>query len=143
MAKTLLLERVAWASARSRDYDSTRRTLDLVDDTYDQRSDGTEEPEWVYWLNRREIDVMAGRCLIELGQPMQAEPLLSAAIDSYDQSHAREVALYQTWLAESYARAGVFDAAHSTLTRARKTSNGVNSARLERRITDIDRLLSA
>ncbi|GAA1224911.1 hypothetical protein GCM10009676_03260 [Prauserella halophila] len=141
VARALLLERLAWASARSRDHDSTRRTLDAVDDSYDQSTDGTEEPEWVYWLDRKEIDVMAGRCLIELGDPTAAEPLLSAAIDAYNPGHAREVALYQTWLAESYARAGVVDAAQSTLTTARKTSQGINSTRLDRRITDIERLL--
>jgi excinuclease UvrABC ATPase subunit len=33
------------------------------------------------------------------------------------------VALYRTWLAESYARAGVFDAARSVLSKARKAAD--------------------
>ena len=78
-----------------------------MDDAYEERADGTEEPEWVYWLDRKEIDVMAGRCLIELGDPLSAQPLLSAAIAAYTPEHAREVALYQTWLAESYGRHSV------------------------------------
>src|SRR5256885_7018119 len=53
-----------------------------------------------YWLDRKEIDVMAGRCLIELGDPASAEPLLSTAIASYAPEHAREVGLYRTLLAE-------------------------------------------
>jgi transcriptional regulator with XRE-family HTH domain len=80
VARTLLLERVAWASARVRDADGARRALDAVDDTYESRSDRFEEPRWTYWLNRSEIDVMAGRCMIELGDPASAEPLLSEAI---------------------------------------------------------------
>jgi transcriptional regulator with XRE-family HTH domain len=141
VVRTLLLERVAWASARSRDYAGTRRALDAVDDAYENRSPGVVEPEWVYWLNRSEIDVMAGRCLIELGRPHAAEPLLANAIDSYDTDHSREVALYLSWLAEAYARADTFDAAQDTLARARRTARGINSARLDLRISQVARLL--
>lgn len=141
VVRALLLERVAWASARARDADGARRALDAVDDSFDQRSLGTDEPEWVYWLDRNEIDVMKGRCLMELGQPAAAEPLLSAAIARYDSQHAREVALYRTWLAESYGRAGLLDAAHDTLQRARKAARHASSARLDRRVQDVEALL--
>jgi transcriptional regulator with XRE-family HTH domain len=137
----LLWERLAWASARSRDYAGTRRALDAVDDTYENRSPGVIEPEWVYWLDRNEINVMAGRCLIELGRPHTAEPLLANAIDSYDADHAREVALYLSWLAEAYARVGTVDAARDTLARARRTARGINSARLDLRINQVGNLL--
>jgi hypothetical protein len=143
VVRTLLLERVAWASARSRDADGARRALDTVDDTYESRSDGIEEPEWTYWLNRSEIDVMAARCMIELGDPSSAEPLLSGAIATYDPEHVREVALYQTWLAESYVRSGELDAGRTTLARARKLALRAKSARLTARVATIDRLLSA
>lgn len=141
VVRALFLERVAWASARARDFDGTRRALDQVGDVYEHRSTDVDEPEWVYWLDRKEIDVMAGRCLIELGDPTTAEPLLSGAIAAYTPDHAREVALYQTWLAESYARTGVVDAARDTLNRARKTAWGVNSTRLDARLDDVARLL--
>lgn len=49
----------------------SRRALDAVDDAYDQRSPDICEPEWVYWLNRTEIDVMAARCHIETGRAMR------------------------------------------------------------------------
>ncbi|MGB8994309.1 MAG: helix-turn-helix transcriptional regulator [Pseudonocardiaceae bacterium] len=141
VVRTLLWERVAWASARSRDYVGARRALNAVDDAYENRSPGVVEPEWVYWLNRNEIDVMVGRCLIELGRPRAAEPLLTNAIDSYNTDHAREVALYLSWLAEAYARAGIVDAAHHTLARARRIAHGINSARLDLRINQVAELL--
>ncbi|MGH3697160.1 MAG: helix-turn-helix domain-containing protein [Pseudonocardiaceae bacterium] len=141
--RALLLERVAWASARSRDYARTRRALDAVDEAYENRSPEIFEPEWVYWLDRNEIDVMAGRCLIELGSPGAAEPLLTRAIGSYDTDHAREVALYLSWLAEAYARAGVLDAGRDTLSRARKTTRGINSTRLKLRIDEVENLLQS
>lgn len=91
-------------------------------------------------MNRGEIDVMAGRCLIELGEPARAEPLLSNAIDGYEADHVREVALYMSWLAESYARVGEMDAARDTLVRAREVSHGVNSVRLDTRIQEVEGL---
>ena len=84
---------------------------------------------------------MAGRCLIELGRPHAAEPLLTNAIGSYNTAHAREVALYLSWLAEAYARAGTVDAARDTLARARRTARGINSARLDLRINQVGSLL--
>lgn len=115
--------------------------LDAVDDTYDQRSDGAAEPEWVYWLNRTEIDVMAARCLIELGQPTTVEPLLTRALAGYNHDHAREVALYQTWLAEGHARTGDLDAAREVLARIDTTAIDAGSTRLHRRIAAVDRLI--
>lgn len=141
IVRTLLLERVAWASARSRDRDAAQRALDAVDDAYEARSPDIAEPQWVYWMSRDEIDVMAGRCLIELGDPASAAPLLTRAIDEYDEDHAREVALYQTWLAESYARAGELDAARGVIEKARTATSDVNSARLVRRVEEIERLV--
>ncbi|WP_083935896.1 helix-turn-helix domain-containing protein [Saccharomonospora halophila] len=141
LVRALLLERVAWASARARDRDGTRRALDAVDEAYERRSAGAAEPEWVYWLDRNEIDVMAGRCLIELGDPVTAEPLLSGALAAYTPEHAREVALYRTWLAESCARAGVFDAARTTLDHARGAATEASSTRLDTRIAEVERLV--
>ncbi|QFZ23346.1 helix-turn-helix domain-containing protein [Saccharothrix syringae] len=141
VVRALLLERVAWASAKTGDRDATLRALDAVDDTYEQRSPGIEEPEWVYWLNRAEIDVMAGRCMIELGTPDRAEPLLSAAVATYPEEHSREVALYLSWLAESYARTGELDAATATLERARRFAARMPSARTDERFKTLEGLL--
>jgi len=91
-------------------------------------------------MNREEIDVMAGRCLIELGEPKAAEPLLARAIASYNVDHAREVGLYLSWLAEAYLGTGELDAARSTLARARKNSSAANSTRLDRRIAEVEAL---
>ncbi|MEA5367193.1 helix-turn-helix transcriptional regulator [Amycolatopsis sp., V23-08] len=141
VVRTLLLERLAWASARARDREATRRALDEVDVAFERRTDDVPEPERVYWMSRDEIDVMAGRCLIELGDPVAAAPLLTAAIARYDEAHAREVALYRTWLAESYARAGELDAARAALAEAQGGSADVNSARLVRRMGEVELLI--
>ncbi|MGI6871822.1 hypothetical protein [Amycolatopsis sp. 3B14] len=94
-------------------------------------------------MNRKEIDV-AGRVLIELGQPpAPAEPLLSRAIGEYTAEHVREVAHYEAWLAEAFARSGELDAARATVRHARQASASVNSARLERRVGMVERMIGA
>lgn len=141
VVRALLLERVAWASAKAGDVEGTRRALDQVDDAYENRSPGIEEPEWVYWLNRSEIDVMAGRCLIEIGDPGKAEPLLSKAVASYPVGHSREVALYLSWLAESYARTGNLDAARQTLSRVKDYASRMPSTRTDDRLRLVEALV--
>ena len=76
--KALLLERVAWADAKSGDLVSCERALGQVEENFDHAKP-EDDPDWVYWLNREEIDVMAGRCFTELKQPARAEPLLRTA----------------------------------------------------------------
>ncbi|MBP2322751.1 hypothetical protein JOF56_003136 [Kibdelosporangium banguiense] len=141
LVETLLLERVAWASAKAQDGESALRALDAVDDAYERRSPGIPESEWVYWLNRAEIDVMAGRVLIELREPGKAEPLLSGAVADYPEEHSREVALYLTWLAESYERAGALDAARQTLGRVREFASRMPSARTDDRVRHVEALV--
>jgi hypothetical protein len=142
IVRALLSERLAWAAARVHDPEATRRALDAVDDAYDQRVPTIAEPEWVYWINRTEIDVMAARCLIELGTPSEAEPLLTRALAGYNPAHAREVALYQTWLAEGHARAGDLDAARVILDRIAGTAAHAISVRLQRRIAAVNHLIN-
>lgn len=138
--RALLLERVAWASARARDRDGTRRALDAVDDSYDARTPDIPEPDIVYWLDRDEINVMAGRCFVELGDGASAQPLLTRAIDKYDPDHVREIGLYQTWLAEAFLRSAQFDAAQETLS---QITRDTGSERLNRRIAEVERLMTS
>lgn len=139
VVRTLFLERLAWSSAKAGEHEATRRTLDEVNETYERR--GPDEPEWVYWLDRKEIDVMAGRCLIELGRPADAEPLLSSAIANYPAEHAREIALYLSWLAEAHARAGDADVAWESLQHARSYVDTMPSERANSRLAAVEQLL--
>lgn len=141
VVRTLLLERVAWAAARAGDRAATDRALDAVDDAFELRSPDAPEPEWVYWLDRAEVDVMAARCRIQLGDPVTAAPLLAAAIAGYPQEHSREVALYLSWLAESHARTGALDAAVHTLDDARAHAARMPSDRVTARLRAVDELI--
>jgi hypothetical protein len=71
VTRALLLERVAWAAAKSSDLHECERTLGMVEDSF-SAGPRDNDPDWVYWLNREEIDVMAGRCYTT-GSPKSLE----------------------------------------------------------------------
>jgi transcriptional regulator with XRE-family HTH domain len=93
-ARALLLERLSWAYARAGDVEATVRTLAEVDEAYAGRSQDDGDPLWVYWLNPEEIEVMAGRCWVQLRRPLRAVPALEHALGVYRQDLERESALY-------------------------------------------------
>jgi tetratricopeptide (TPR) repeat protein len=138
--KALLLERVAWAHACAGERTQTERALDAVDAAFEQRR-AEEDPPWVYWLDRDEIDVMAGRCYTELRRPAEAVPLLSAVLERYGNARAREAALYTSWLAESHLHAGEIDRAGAAAFRVLELADRVNSARSDERLAYLHRAL--
>ena len=138
--RALLLERAAWADAKSGDLASCERALGLVEDNLCENKSG-EEPDWVYWLNRQEVDVMAGRCYTELNRPAKAEALLRGALSGYDDAFIRENSLYLSWLSEDYILLGEIDAACEVATQILELRSRANSARTEERLRHLARLL--
>ena len=138
--KALLLERVAWADAKSGDLISCERALGQVEDNYNHTKP-EDDPDWVYWLNHEEIDVMAGRCFTELKQPVRAERLLRSATSSYDNALIRENSLYLSWLAEDYILLNEIDLAAEVATRVLELGSRANSARTDERLRHLARLL--
>jgi transcriptional regulator with XRE-family HTH domain len=132
--RALLLERVAWAHAKADQPRECDRALGAADDAFERSRPG-EDPEWVYWLNRDEMDVMAGRCYTELRRPLRAEPLLRTAVGRYDTTHARELSLYLSWLAEAYLQAREVDEAARVSIRVLDIVAGVDSARSSERLS--------
>ena len=138
--KALLLERVAWADAKSGDLISCERAIGQVEENFDHAKP-EDDPNWVYWLNREEIDVMAGRCFTELRQPARAEPLLRNATSGYDNTLIRENSLYLSWLAEDYILLNEIELAAETATRVLELGSRANSARTDERVRHLARLL--
>jgi len=137
--KALLLERVAWGDAKSGDLASCRRSLGIVHETFDQ-SNPSEDPSWVYWLSRQEIEVMEGRCLTELKQAAEAESVLRTAMEGYDRA-IRENSLYLSWLAEDYVLLEEIERAAEVAGRVLDLSIRANSARTDERIRQLAGLL--
>jgi hypothetical protein len=65
----------------------------------------------------------------ELHRPLRAVPLLCRVLDRYDATHARELALYLSWLAVAYADANEPEAAAGSATRMLELSADMASDR--------------
>ena len=102
--RALFLDRIAWAHTRASEPQPAMRALGQAHAALDDAR-GPEAPQWAYWVSREELDVMDARVYTELRRPLRAVPLLTDVLARYDATHARELALYRSWLAVALADA--------------------------------------
>jgi transcriptional regulator with XRE-family HTH domain len=142
LAEALLRERLGYASAHAGDAPGAVRALGPVDDLIETGMASREDqPEWTYWLDHDEADVMAARCATRLGRASTAVPLIQAALGRYSTGHRREMALYWSFLAEAHLRAGQLAEAADAVDIAAGYAAGTTSARVDARITSLRRSL--
>jgi tetratricopeptide (TPR) repeat protein len=134
--RALLYERLAWAHAVAGHAEGTERALDAARAALAE-VDGTPQPHWAAWVDETELQIMSGRCWTELRRPLRAVPVLEAALARYDDSHARDKALYLSWLADSYLTAGEVEQAATVTGRALNLSSGVASVRPRERLAPV------
>lgn len=132
--RALFWDRVAWAHAkagRAHAQDAIR-ALGAAHEALTEEG-GPEAPQWAYWVSRAELDVMDARVCTELRRPLRAVPLLRRVLDRYDATHARELALYLSWLAVAYADANEPEEAAAAAARMFDASADVASGRTDER----------
>ncbi|HEX6499869.1 MAG TPA: hypothetical protein VF054_12670 [Micromonosporaceae bacterium] len=139
--RALLYGRIAWASARCGDAPTVDRALAEVDRALD-RAEPEADPSWLYWLDRDEAQIMAGRCMTELRRAAPAVELLQDAIGRYDDTRTRELALYLSWLAEAHVYSNNIDEAARVASLALQLSALVSSVRCHARLRTLRGLLS-
>jgi len=138
LADALLHERFAFASAHAGDAPGTARAIGPVDDLIEAGMAAREDqPEWTYWLDHDEADIMAARCATRLGRAQTAVPLIQAALGRYSTEHRREMALYWSFLAEAHLRAGQRAEAADAVATAAGYADGTASARVATRISSL------
>lgn len=111
-------------------YCSAREEVD------EQRKDETA-PDWAAWVDDTELDIMAGRCWTELRRPLRAVPVLTTALARYDDLHARDEALYLSWLADALLMAGEVEEAARATGDALDLAVGVASVRPGKRLAPV------
>ncbi|MET9263762.1 hypothetical protein [Amycolatopsis sp. NPDC004079] len=136
----LLLSRKAWAHAVAGDAGQADAALGMAREALERRDD-RPDPDWVFWVDAAEIDIMAGRCWTELARPLRAVPVLERVLAGFDDTCARDKSLYLTWLAVSYVQAHEAEQAAATLRRAHELAGGVTSSRPAARIAAAARKL--
>lgn len=134
--QALLHERRAWACAVAGMPTETERSLAAATRALDE-IDGQPQPDWVAWVDRTELEIMTGRCWAELRRPLRAVPVLKAALARYDDCHARDKALYSSWLAQAYVTAEEPEQAAAVVSRALTLADGVASARPRQRLAPV------
>ncbi|MFE7215583.1 helix-turn-helix domain-containing protein [Streptomyces sp. NPDC057611] len=132
--RALLYERLAWACAAANQPTRTEQALDTARAALDEQQDGEPQPDWAAWVDQTELDIMTGRCWTELRRPLRAVPVLTQALDRYSDHHARDKALYMSWLADAYLTAGEVEAAAAIISRALDLAAGVASVRPRQRL---------
>ncbi|MDT0300721.1 helix-turn-helix transcriptional regulator [Streptomonospora wellingtoniae] len=130
--RALFFDRVAWAHAAIGEAKEAMRTLDAAHHALTETPE-SPAPEWAYWVTEDELKVMDARVYTELRRPLRAVPLLRDALQRYDATHARELALYLSWLAMAYADAREPEAAAETASRMLSLSTEVASDRTAER----------
>lgn len=131
-ARALFLDRVAWAHTRA---GRPQEAIQALGKAHEALTDehGADEPDWTYWVSVEELEVMDARVYTELHKPLRAVPLLSEVLNRYDATHARELALYLSWLAVAYADANEPEEAAATAERMLALSTGGASERTAER----------
>lgn len=139
-ARALYLDRVAWAHTRAGQDREAMATLGEAGEALAEDSAGTESPSYLYWVDAGELRVMEARVYTELRRPLRAVPLLTEVLGRYDVSHARELALYLSWLAVAYADANEPEAAAGTANRMLALAQSGSRRTAERTRVVLDRL---
>jgi hypothetical protein len=85
---------------------------------------------------------MSGRCWSELHRPLRAVPVLEEALGRYSDAHARDKALYTSWLADSYLDAGEVEQAVDTVRSSLAVMGDVASVRPRQRLAAVARRLA-
>lgn len=138
--RALLHERLAWAHAVSGQALAAERALEAAAAAVSERATDPE-PDFVFWVDSLEIDIMTGRCLAELRRP-NAIPVLEDALSRYDDTHSRDKALYLTWLAHAYLNADQPEKGATVTGHALDLAAGVGSVRPGERLRGVLHRLS-
>jgi transcriptional regulator with XRE-family HTH domain len=126
--RALLHERCAWAHAVAGYAGDAERHLGLAESAL-HHSDAGSEPDWVFWVDATEVQIMTGRCWTLLRRPVRAIIALEQALAGYSDTHGRDKALYLTFLARAYLDANEIEQACAVASRAVDLADGISSAR--------------
>lgn len=133
-ARALFFDRVAWTHAKA-GRPHAQQAIRALGQAHEALAEdgGSQAPQWAYWVSREELEVMDARVYTELARPLRAVPLLTRVLERYDATHARELALYLSWLAVAYADANEPEMAADTAARMFELSADVASDRTSER----------
>jgi transcriptional regulator with XRE-family HTH domain len=132
--QALTLDRLAWAHTKAHENQDAMRNLGLASEALTDETNRIPSPNYLYWVNQGELQVMEARVYTELHRPLRAVPQLKDVLKRYDSAHVRETALYLSWLAVALADANEPEESAQTAARVISLSSDVASDRTAERV---------
>jgi hypothetical protein len=129
----LLYSRLAEAAGKAADKATWRRAQTKAEALLG-RSNPADEPPWIYWFTSAELSLVAGRSLLELGCPAEAERHLRRAVMLLDPSFVRDRAILLSDLATARIGTGAVEHACATATESATLMRRVQSPRVQARL---------
>ncbi|MFF2615917.1 helix-turn-helix domain-containing protein [Kitasatospora sp. NPDC058046] len=129
--EAMLAARTARAMSKTTAKAATGRQLRLAHDMLD-RGPQDDEPEFLYWVTRSEVEMIAGSCALDLGDPAEALRRFEAGMrahPSVDEEFPRSHAIYLARAAEAHLVLNDLDAAVAAAWQAAACLGSVDSAR--------------
>ncbi|MFJ7589575.1 helix-turn-helix domain-containing protein [Streptomyces sp. NPDC097617] len=127
---SMLLTRQARGHARLREGRQAAAALDEAEQLC-ARGRGEDDPHWLYWINRGEIQGQTGSCYLDLGQPVQAAEIFAQARSALGSDELRTRAQFLSRSATALMRAGDADGGCAAGQEVLSMVSGVKSARLD------------
>lgn len=107
--RALIATRQARAAARAGDSAACDRALHRAEQLL--ASARGEEPEWIYYFDRAELEAQAGACLLDLGRHAEADTVLTRALSDQNTGYARDRTIYLVRAARARTLGGHLDSA--------------------------------
>lgn len=137
-ARALYWDRVAWAHTQAGGTENARAAMRALGEAGEALADDANAdeppPDYLYWVDAGELQVMESRVYTELRRPLRAVPLLRDVLSGYDATHTREMALYLSWLAIALADANEPEEAAAVAERVIRIASDVASERTAERV---------
>ncbi|MDN3059382.1 XRE family transcriptional regulator [Streptomyces sp. SRF1] len=131
----MLAARQARALAKAGDARSCFHALNRAHDLLDQGSHDADPP-WAYWVQRPEVDMLTGSCMLDLGRPADAQRHFSRADAAYGPEYVRTHVLYLSRMATAQLQQRQVDAACASTSQALTLAADVHSGRSSDHVRD-------
>ncbi|NRQ33949.1 transcriptional regulator [Nonomuraea sp. NN258] len=137
--RAMLAARAARSYSKAGDRRACARALDDARDLLDA-GPHDDDPSYLYWVDRGEVEMIAGSSALELGDHREALRGFDAAIDANyagDEQYPRTHAIYLARAADAHLALGDFDQAVTVAEHAVRCLGGVDSARSTATMDDL------
>jgi transcriptional regulator with XRE-family HTH domain len=118
------------------------KSLNDAERWLDKARPGTDEPDWLYYINEAELAYTAAACWVELRKPKKARPLIDNAMRHIEPEYIRDRAVYHVRSAEAHAHANDLEPACDDLRAAADLVRRTGSVRTIELIRTARRLMS-